>query len=44
VQQILRHRGLLVSWGRAARGPSADERSRSALLDIEHSFGSQIVA
>jgi hypothetical protein len=30
--------------GRAARGPSPDERSRAALLDMERSFSSQIVA
>jgi hypothetical protein len=30
--------------GRAARAPSPNERSRSALLDMEHSFSSQIVA
>jgi hypothetical protein len=38
-----------ASWspgvvGRAARGPSPDERSRSPLLDMEHSFSSQSVA
>src|SRR6185312_4843605 len=32
-QQVLRHRGLLVSVGRACRGPSPRERSRSELLD-----------
>src|SRR3954451_20423649 len=33
-EQVLGHRGLLVSWA-AYRGPSPDERSRSKVLDIE---------
>jgi hypothetical protein len=33
-EQVLRHRGLLVSWA-ACRGPSPGERSRPAVLDME---------
>src|SRR6266542_6219225 len=34
-EQVLRHGGLLVVVGRACRGPSPGERSRSELLDME---------
>ena len=34
-QQVLRHRGSPGVVGRACRGPSPGERSRSALLDME---------
>src|SRR5215213_986707 len=41
-----RYFGIVVSWCRGPRRsrPSPDEPSRSALLDMEHSFSSQIVA
>ena len=35
--QILRHRGLRVSWAAPLAAPSPDERSRSALLDMQSS-------